>query len=86
MADLSGLTVEVPQVEETGCFGAALMAMVSDGTFKDSNSALQQISNQLVTVQPDKSAQAKYQAKYRKYRSLVKHLANFNDELRQLTS
>lgn len=86
LADLSGLTVEVPQVEETGCFGAALMAMVSDGTFKDSNSALQQISNQLVTVQPDKSAQAKYQAKYRKYRSLVKHLANFNDELRQLTS
>ena len=29
LADLSGLTVEVPQVEETGCLGAALMAMVA---------------------------------------------------------
>lgn len=29
LADVSGLRIELPQVEETGCFGAALAARVA---------------------------------------------------------
>ncbi|SPX20135.1 L-xylulose/3-keto-L-gulonate kinase [Escherichia coli] len=31
LADVSGLRIELPQVEETGCFGAALAARVAPG-------------------------------------------------------
>ncbi len=31
LADVSGLRIELPQVEETGCFGAALAARVGTG-------------------------------------------------------
>ncbi len=83
LADLSGLKIEIPQVEETGCFGAALMAMVGDGVFEDTQSAQQQIASALVTVQPDPTAYAKYRSKYQRYQLLVKHLAAFNNELQQ---
>lgn len=83
LADLSGLTVEVPQVEETGCLGAALMAMVGDGIFKDARTAQQQISMNIISIQPDLSAHDKYRRKYQRYQALVNHLANFNTELQQ---
>lgn len=83
LADLSGLAIEIPQVEETGCFGAALMAMVGDGVFKDTRSAQQQISSRLVSVQPDPTAYEKYRRKYQRYQLLIKHLADFNNELQQ---
>lgn len=83
LADLSGLTIEVPQVEETGCLGAALMAMVGDGIFKDARTAQQQISMNIISIQPDLSAHDKYRRKYQRYQALVNHLANFNTELQQ---
>ena len=83
LADLSGLTVEVPQVEETGCLGAALMAMVGDGIFKDARTAQQQIPMKIIRIQPDLSAHDKYRRKYQRYQALVNHLANFNTELQQ---
>ena len=83
LADLSGLTVEVPQVEETGCLGAALMAMVGDGIFKDARTAQQQIPMNIISIRPDLSTHDKYRRKYRRYQALVNHLANFNTELQQ---
>lgn len=83
LADLSGLTVEIPQVEETGCLGAALMAMQGDETIKNTKTAQRQIVNQLVTVLPEPSHQAKYRKKYQQYQLLIKNLANFNTELQR---
>jgi L-xylulokinase len=34
LADVSGLAIELPQVEETGCFGAALAALVGTGVYR----------------------------------------------------
>jgi L-xylulokinase len=36
LADVSGLPVELPQVEETGCFGAAIAALVGTGVYQTS--------------------------------------------------
>lgn len=39
LADVSGLRIELPQVEETGCFGAALAARVGTGVYRDFHEA-----------------------------------------------
>ncbi len=35
LADVSGPAIELPQVEETGCSGAALAALVGTGLYPD---------------------------------------------------
>ncbi len=39
LADVSGLRIELPQVEETGCFGAALAARVGTGVYHNFSEA-----------------------------------------------
>ncbi|XNM76954.1 hypothetical protein ACLK19_24160 [Escherichia coli] len=34
LADVSGLRIELPQVEKTGCFGAALADRVGTGVYR----------------------------------------------------
>ena len=45
LADVSGLAVELPQVEETGCLGAALAALVGTGVFASFTQAQQQLTH-----------------------------------------
>lgn len=70
-ADISGLPVELPQVEETGCLGASLAAMVGTGRFVDFSDAQQALTPQLHTLQPDQHARQAYQDKYLRYQALV---------------
>ncbi|HGM5489422.1 TPA: FGGY-family carbohydrate kinase [Serratia fonticola] len=70
-ADISGLPVELPQVEETGCLGAAMAAMVGTGVFSDFAAAQQALAPRIETVQPDAAAQDAYQRKYQRYQALV---------------
>jgi L-xylulokinase len=44
LADVSGLPVELPQVEETGCFGAAIAALVGTGVYPNFSDAQQTLS------------------------------------------
>lgn len=84
LADLTGLTVEIPQVEETGCLGAALVAMVGLRVYSDCQSAQSAVKNQKVFVLPDKSAYDKYQQKYQRYNLLIQSLRDFNDQINTL--
>lgn len=70
-ADISGLPVELPQVEETGCLGAAMAAMVGTGEFRDFTAAQLALAPRIETVQPDASAREAYQQKYQRYQALV---------------
>jgi L-xylulokinase len=70
-ADVSGLPVELPQVEETGCLGAAMAAMVGTGAFSDFTAAQQALAPRIETVFPDPAAQHAYQRKYQRYQALV---------------
>ncbi|WP_306767927.1 FGGY-family carbohydrate kinase [Martelella alba] len=74
MADVSGLPVELPQMEETGCLGAALAAMVGTGLFTDFAVAQHMLSPALTLITPDRDAQAAYQDKYHAYLSLIQAL------------
>ncbi|CAH6636352.1 FGGY-family carbohydrate kinase [Pseudocitrobacter vendiensis] len=83
LADVSGLTVELPQVEETGCFGAALAAQVGTGLFADFRAA--QRSRQLTvrTLEPDAAAHAAYQKKYQHYQFLIEALQGFHARIKE---
>ena len=70
-ADISGLPVELPQVEETGCLGASLAAMVGTGRFADFSDAQQALTPQLHTLHPDQHARQAYHDKYLRYQALV---------------
>ncbi|MGX2975085.1 FGGY-family carbohydrate kinase [Ursidibacter arcticus] len=72
LADLTGMNLEIPEVEETGCFGAAQMAMqgVNINTKLLESQAMAKYSPNLANFEI-------YQQKYQKYQVLIntlKHL------------
>ncbi|MBF0785046.1 carbohydrate kinase [Muribacter muris] len=69
LADLSGLTVEIPHIEETGCLGAALMAMQGNG--EQCQIAL---SPEMQIFTPNPAHFDAYRRKYRQYCQLVQAL------------
>ncbi|SMB86939.1 3-keto-L-gulonate kinase /L-xylulose kinase [Pasteurella testudinis DSM 23072] len=79
LADLTGLPIEIPQIEETGCLGAALMAMVGNQVFSDSKQAQHVVSAQMKRIEPDSTVYDKYQNKYKKYKLLLESLKHFNN-------
>ncbi|TLV10700.1 carbohydrate kinase [Klebsiella indica] len=86
LADVSGLTLELPRVEETGCSGAALMAMVGYGIYPDVQSAQDAIKHTIQTITPDMSAHAAYQQKYRHYQLLISALQGYHARIKEQNS
>ncbi|MCS2168004.1 FGGY-family carbohydrate kinase [Scandinavium manionii] len=78
LADVSGLPVELPQVEETGCLGAALSALVGTGVFSCFAQAQRQLSHATRVIQPDPDAWQAYQHKYQQYQLLIQALQGFH--------
>lgn len=66
LADLTGMTLEIPQIEETGCFGAAMMAWQGIG-----EPMVRQHTN-INVIQPIAENFALYQAKYQRYTHLIR--------------
>ncbi len=77
-SDISGLPVELPQVEETGCLGASLAAMVGTGRFADFREAQQAITPKLTIMQPDPLVTQAYHEKYLRYQALVAALGTLH--------
>ena len=71
LADLTGMQLEIPQVEETGCLGAALMAM--QGTGAEISQVLV-LKAEMLKVQPNPANFAAYQQKYQRYQQLTEAL------------
>jgi L-xylulokinase len=72
LADLTGMTLEIPQVEETGCYGAAMMAWRGIGE------KMQQNEDKMQQVVPNPTHFAAYQAKYQRYQQLVSALQSLS--------
>lgn len=71
LADLTGMQLEIPQVEETGCLGATLMAM--QGTGAEISQVLV-LKAEMLKVQPNPANFAAYQQKYQRYQQLTEAL------------
>lgn len=71
LADLTGMRLEVPQVEETGCLGAALMAMQGVGL---DMSQVQALNAEMQVFEPNSENYDAYQTKYLRYQKLTEAL------------
>ena len=83
LADVSGLRVELPQVEETGCFGAALAARVGTGVYRSFSEARRARQHPVRTLLPDMTAHARYQRKYRHYLHLIEALQGYHARIKE---
>ncbi|ASV53510.1 L-xylulose-3-keto-L-gulonate kinase [Lelliottia jeotgali] len=83
LADVSGLAIELPQVEETGCSGAALAALVGTGIFPDFHTAQQNLKHDIRVIEPDMQVHAAYQRKYHRYQILISALQGFHARIKE---
>lgn len=83
LADVSGLAIELPQVEETGCSGAALAALVGTGVYPDFFAAQQNLKHAIRVVEPDMQAHAAYQHKYHRYQQLISALQGYHARIKE---
>lgn len=81
LADLSGLPVELPTVEETGCTGSALAAATAAGEFADMADAARKFSGNGGTVHPDAGAHEAYLEKEKRYHRLVAAIRAMEDDI-----
>ena len=70
IADVCGLEVEIPLVEEGPSYGAAMLAMTACGAYKSVEDAAAALVGTKKTVKPDKEVSAAYQSKYELFRAL----------------
>lgn len=71
LSDLTGMKLEIPAVEETGCLGAALMAMQGTGV---NLSEIPALSGKMQQILPNPIHFNAYQQKYQRYKQLVNAL------------
>ncbi|EAA2980732.1 carbohydrate kinase [Salmonella enterica] len=83
LADVSGLRIELPQVEETGCFGAALAARVGTGVYRSFSEAQRALEHPIHTLLPDMTAHARYQRKYHHYQHLIEALQGYHARIKE---
>ncbi len=79
LADLTGMVVEISEVDETGSLGAAMVAMVGAGEFASLDECRQTLSQASSKIYPNPDNFEQYQAKYKNYQRLVQLFKQFED-------
>ena len=70
IANILGITVEVPACEEGPSMGGAMLAMVACGAYADVESAAKAIVRVVDTIEPDPELVEKYSKKYEAFRNI----------------
>jgi L-xylulokinase len=81
LADLTGMVVEISDVDETGSLGAAMVAMVGSGEFASLEACSQRLAIKASRVYPNPDNYQRYQVKYQRYLRLVQLFKQFEDEI-----
>jgi xylulokinase len=76
-ADVTGLVVDIPDMEEAVPLGAALLAGIGTGVYRDEQDAFSQVYRPGTSYVPDAQAQAQYRELYVRYESLYPRLKGF---------
>lgn len=79
LADLTGMSVEIPSIDETGSLGAALVAMVGAGEYDSIESGLAAMAISTKRVEPNPKHYQAYQGKYQRYLTLVNLFKEFEN-------
>ncbi|MDX7998476.1 carbohydrate kinase [Xenorhabdus sp. Reich] len=85
-ADISNLPVELPQVKETGCLGAALAALVGIGIYKNFTEAQENLAYVTYTLEPDRDSHPAYLNKINKYQLIIESLRGFHSQCNSLNT
>ena len=80
-ADVLGLPIEVPEVEEATPLGAAILAGIGIGLYRDEQDAFEQVYKPGKTYQPDTQLAAKYGEWYQIYKQLYPALKPVSHQL-----
>ncbi|NNN43976.1 MULTISPECIES: FGGY-family carbohydrate kinase [unclassified Vibrio] len=81
LADLTGMTVEISDVDETGALGAAMIAMVGSGEFDSLRDCIHSMTRSVSRIEPNPNHYRIYQKKYHNYQKLVQLFKQFEDEM-----
>lgn len=70
IADVLNIEIDLPQTEEGPGYGGAMLAMVGCGEYADVKACASALVKTTSTIAPDPAVAARYEAKYRKFRSI----------------
>lgn len=79
LADLTGLTIEISNVDETGALGAAMVAMVGVGEYQSVEECCQSVAVTSSRIYPNKDNYQSYQTKFTHYQRLVSLIKEFEE-------
>jgi len=80
-ADITGLPIEVPEVEEATTLGAAILAGIGIGLYQNEQDAFERVCKPGKTYQPDPNLASKYARWYQIYKQLYPVLAPVSHQL-----
>jgi xylulokinase len=80
-ADITGLPIDVPEVEESTPLGAAILAGIGIGLYRNEQDAFERVYKPGKTYQPDSSLAPKYAEWYQIYKQLYPVLKPVNHQL-----
>lgn len=80
-ADVVGLPIEVPEVEEATPLGAAILAGIGIGLYRDEQDAFERVYKPGKTYQPDPQLVPKYAEWYKIYQQLYPALGSISHQL-----
>ncbi len=80
-ADITGLPIEVPQVEEATSLGAAILAGIGVGLYRNEQDAFERVCKPGKTYSPDPELAPRYKEWYRIYQQLYPALAPISHQL-----
>jgi L-xylulokinase len=79
LADLTGMPLEIQDIEETGALGAALVSMVGAGEYPSIIDAINSFNIGVKTITPNLDNTPHYQAKYQRYLKFVELLKAYEE-------
>jgi xylulokinase len=81
-ADMAGMPIEVPSLEEATPLGAAILAGIGVGLYRDEQDAFDRVDRPGGVVEPDAAATAVYAGRFPVYERLYPALKEVHDRLR----
>jgi len=80
-ADVTGLPIDVPEVEESTPLGAAILAGIGTGLYRNEQDAFERVYKPGKTYQPDPQLAPKYARWYQIYKQLYPVLKSVNHQI-----
>ena len=80
-ADVAGKVIEVPALQEATTLGAALLAGIGLGLYKDEQDAFEQTNKEGRIYEPDLNRQKQYDDYYQIFKKLYPSLKEVNHDI-----